>query len=246
MWNSMSRIPPTPSLTWRSCWPARAEPPVDPVLHRPDLPERLALEPGAVDDLARQVEERLPDPLVPGRHPRLDQRLALPEGPARRVVGAVGGERQRQRAAGPLGPEPEVDPVDRALLRHRGQRPDQPLGQAREVRPARHDLRPVRLALVLVDEAEVDVGRVVELGPPVLAERDHREPGGRPLAVRADVHAAARSARGEPAPPSPGPAPDTRRPAPTAPGSSSRDPRPRAGPGGRSGTARGASPGGAR
>ncbi len=168
--------------------PARAQPHVDPVLHRPDLPERLALEPGAVDDLARQVDERLPDPLVPGGHPRLDQRLALPEDPARRMVAAVGGERQRQRTAGPLGPEPEVDPVDGALLRHRGQRPDQLLGQAREVRPARHDLRSVRLALVLVDEAEVDVGRVVELGPPVLAERDHREAGGRPLAVRADVH----------------------------------------------------------
>ena len=48
--------------------PARAQPHVDPVLHRPDLPERLALEPGAVDDLARQVDERLPDPLVPGGH----------------------------------------------------------------------------------------------------------------------------------------------------------------------------------
>ena len=165
----------------------RAQTPVDPVLHRPDLSERLALEPGSVDDLARQIEKRLPHPLVPGGHPRLDQRLALPESPARRMVGAVGGERERQRAAGPLGPEPEVDPVHGALLRHRGQRPDQMLGQTREVRPARHDLRPVRLALVLVDEAEVDVGRVVELGAPVLAERDHREPGGHPLAVGGDV-----------------------------------------------------------
>src|SRR5262249_26377945 len=72
---------------------ARAQPPVDPILHRPDLAEGLALEAGAVDDLLRQIEDRLPPPLGARRHPGLDQRLALPQGAARSVVGAV----RRQR-----------------------------------------------------------------------------------------------------------------------------------------------------
>ena len=88
--------PPDTELDVALLLPARAEAPVDPVLHRPDLAERLALEPGAVDDLARQVEERLPDPLVPGGHARLDERLALPEGPAR-----LHGRRGRRRAGAP-------------------------------------------------------------------------------------------------------------------------------------------------
>ena len=67
---------------------------VDPALHRADLADGLALQAGSIGDLARELEEGLSDALVPGRHPRLDQRLALPEGPARRVIGAVRGERQ--------------------------------------------------------------------------------------------------------------------------------------------------------
>src|SRR5262249_9367008 len=116
----MSRIPPTPSLTCRSCWPrARSSRSIRFFMARTS--DRLAPDAGAAGHRPRPVHERLAEPRIAGGEPGLDERLALPQGAAALVVLAVGGQGQGQGPGGALGTQAEVDPVRRPLLRHAGE-----------------------------------------------------------------------------------------------------------------------------
>ena len=93
--------------------------PIDLALHAANRRHHAFVEPLAIDDPARQVHELRADPLVAGRHARLEQRLALPRRRALAVVGVVALERECDRAHAPLGPQSHVDPEDVALVGHR-------------------------------------------------------------------------------------------------------------------------------
>ena len=85
--NSISRMPPRPSLTLVRLVPLRADGVVDLPLHRADGRDDALVEARTIDDLARQIQEARADPLVAGGDPRLDERLALPQLGALPVVG---------------------------------------------------------------------------------------------------------------------------------------------------------------
>jgi hypothetical protein len=187
-----------------------------------------------------QIEERLPHPLVPAAIRALISAWRSQRAP-RVVVGAVGGERERGGPPVPSGRSRRStrQTVPSSVIAVSARPAARPGAQ---VRPARHDLRPVRLALVLVDETEVDVGREVELGAPCLPSAITANPvgvAGRRGDVRGPVARVESRLHHRPG------LRQTRRPAPTAPGWSPRDPRPRGGPGGRSAQLA-ASPAGAR
>ena len=85
----------------------------------------------------------------------------------------------RERTLAPGGPEPHVDFVQAARFGRRRQGRDEPLRQARIVKPRTQSLPAVRLARVsgkVVDEHEVEIGGRGHFARAELAERDNCDP----------------------------------------------------------------------
>ena len=125
-------------------------------LGAPDVVDRADAELLRVDERRHALDERRPDPRVPGDGPGLDHRLAFPRGRLVLVVVERRLQAPRQDAAAAAGAEGRVDPERDPLGRRLRQRADQRRrGAFRLV---------LRLgAAVRVHEDEVDVARVVEL-----------------------------------------------------------------------------------
>ncbi len=171
--------------------PPPAQLAVDALLHGPDGRQDALVHAGPVDDVAGEVHEARAHARVPGRHPRLEQRLALPRLGALPVVGPVAVERQRDGARAPLGAQPQVDAEDVALVGDR-------LDDGRHIAAHAGEVLAVgdpalgaagRLALGAVDEHQIDVRRVVQLLAAQLAHADHCPAGLLPRLVerRADA-----------------------------------------------------------
>ncbi len=160
--------------------PAAGQLAVDLTLHPADRRDHGRVDTGAIDDFADQLHEPDADALVARRHPRLEQRLALPRRRPLAVVGLVALDRQREGADASLRAQPHVDPEDVALVGHRLDDLDDLAAHAAEVLAVGQAAlaRPRRLALRAVDEHEVDVGRVVQL---LAAELAHADDGQRRL-----------------------------------------------------------------
>src|SRR5262249_30145743 len=88
---------------------AGLERPVDLLLHPADGGNDARVGARAVHERAGPLDEARADLLVARRHPRLEEGLALPTLAALGAVGAVGVERERDRARPPLWTEPQVD-----------------------------------------------------------------------------------------------------------------------------------------
>ncbi len=125
--------------------------------------------------LARQAQNRVAlgleggaDRGVAGDEPRAGERLMLPRPRLLALVAAEAGERRRHQALGAIGAQPEIDVVERAGGRHAGEPGDE---APREPQIALLS----RVVGVVVEEDEVEVGRVAQLLAAELAETDDRE-----------------------------------------------------------------------
>ena len=110
-----------------------------------------------------------------GDRPRLDPRVALPFAALRDEVRLERLEARHQRSRIAIGPEPQVDAEGESVLGHRGEQRDELAAQVEEIFVVRELARPVGIALIRIDEHQVDVGRNIELAPAELAHADHRE-----------------------------------------------------------------------
>ena len=120
---------------------------------------------------------RAPNPGEADDHARARERHVLP-GPGlgllvARETADLGGERPgaARRA------QPHIDVVERAVIGLRGQRIDQPLGQAGEILRAVERTLAVRfgvLVVEIVDQDQVEIGTRGHLAPAELAHGQHR------------------------------------------------------------------------
>ena len=151
-------------------------------LHAADLVDRRLGELGREDDGRHGVDERRTEVRVSRHGARLDHRLALPRRGLARVVLAHRFERSRERPTPAPRPKRRIDAQRDPLGRRLREQPDEACARALR------RLLPFGSA-PLVDEHDVDIRRVVELGAAELAERDHRHArGGRIPARRGDAH----------------------------------------------------------
>ncbi len=137
--------------------------------HREDVDERVARAGGAEDRPHAVFEKCLRDAAVARGVAGLDEGLPLPRSRAPLEISEVLGERDDERAALAVGPEPQVDPIERAILGRLRKDLDDATGE-RRVEGAL-----ARGARRIAHEDEIDVGGVVELRAPELAEGDHGE-----------------------------------------------------------------------
>jgi hypothetical protein len=145
-----------------------------PASHRLDIADEAVALGDLPDHRLDQRQELAPESQVAGDRPGLEQGLELPGlGPAL-VVDAVAGEGPDQRPGLAFRAEVGVDRPDRALagvlrahLHESGRELGGDLGGHRLVDPVGR----------LEDVEHVDVGDVVQLVPPALAEGDHRKAG---------------------------------------------------------------------
>ena len=125
-----------------------------------------------------------------GHRARLEPRVAFPRAALRHQVLLEAGERQRQRAAVAVGTQSHVDAEHEAVDGGIRQRTDDAPAEAVEELAVGDRPRAVGVALVRIDEHEIDVRRHVELAAAELAEGEdvHRLPcavgGGARLAER--------------------------------------------------------------
>src|SRR5262249_22339788 len=157
----------------------RADGAVDLALHRADRRDDARVEPRAIDGLARQAHVPGADRRIAGRDARLDQRLPLPQLGALARGGGVPVEGGAARPPPPLGPQAQIDGEHVALVGDLLEQRGELAADAGEIlavgRAARAAAR--RLAVLAVDEHQIDVGRVVELLAAELAHRDDRDAG---------------------------------------------------------------------
>ena len=133
----------------------------------------------AIDERSDRLQERAAQVEVAGDRPALDQGLPLPGASTRHVVAQSGVQRACQCALFAVGPQPHVDPVGDAHRRVLGQQADDLGSHPPEELGIGDDPGTEGLTLLIVEEYEVDVGAVVELGAAELAQSQHDEPSGR-------------------------------------------------------------------
>ncbi len=147
---------------------------VDLTLDRMDVPDRGVVEMLAPHIGLEHAQEGLTGPAVPRHDARLDERRTLPVLAVPLVVelGRVG--REGERMAGDMRPEAQVGPehvaVSGLLLEQIDERAGQACGQRhRRLRP------PIGQTLLVEEDDEVDIARVVELARTVLAHAEHED-----------------------------------------------------------------------
>ena len=168
--NSISRIPPRPTLTLRS--PSAG--PFGAPLVAGDFLERGVVEIPAIHERLHEVDERPSQRVVPRDRPRLDQRESLKGFTQRVVVVRVLLQRAGHIALSPHRTQTQVDPIQVALGGVVAER-------LRELsRQFLEELVVCGCVWVgrLVDIDQVDVGAVVQLHATQLAHADHGEAAG--------------------------------------------------------------------
>ena len=123
MVNSTSRMPPCPVLTSVSLSPNWPDFVLDPPLERLDLVDLGDAQILAIDERLDRLEEFLAEPGIAGDGANLDEGLPFPGSAQRVVIGKRAGQRARQRAALPFGPQPQIDAVRLAAVGVRAQEP---------------------------------------------------------------------------------------------------------------------------
>ena len=185
MVNSTSRMPPRPVLTSRVASPGAARLLLDRALERLDLVDLGEAEVFAIDERLDGLEELPAELEVAGDGADLDQRLPLPGAAQRVVVGQRAGQGPGERAALALGPQAQVDAVGLAAVGVADSRRTTSADHAAEELAFRASVSrgPRGLALLVVDEHQVDVAGVVQLLAAELAEGEDDHRPGWPLAT---------------------------------------------------------------
>ncbi len=158
---------------------------------RADLPVQLAQRVDRAEVEIAAIDERHDEPLelarrVAAEHrsrhdAALDPREAFPVARARDEVALEHREARHERARVAVGTQSHVDAEHEAVGRHVGERRDQRAAEAREERVVRDrtdrhvGIDRARLAVVGVDEDQVDVGRDVQLAAAELAHADDHQ-----------------------------------------------------------------------
>ncbi len=106
---------------------------------------------------------------------RLQPCVALPRAPLGDQVLLERRKGHREGPAFAVGSQPHVDAKDIAIRRDLVQRADDAPAEPLEELAIGQRLRAIRLAVLRVDEDEIDVGGHVELAPAELAHADHHE-----------------------------------------------------------------------
>ena len=156
--------------------PAVAAMRVDLPLDRMDVADRGEVEMAAPQERPQPAEQALADRLLARDHARLDQRRALPVLAVALVVLRGVLDRQRQRLAGRMRPQPQVDPEHVALLGALLEQVDQRAGQ-----PHGERHRTVAAAAAQPfgreQDDQVEVAGVVQLERAELAHAEHGDAG---------------------------------------------------------------------
>ena len=150
---------------------------VDPALHRVDVGDGGEIQAAAPDEGADRLQEAVPERQVAGDRAGLDHGGTLPVLAQAFVVGQGGVERDGGRRRGRVGAQPQVGAEDVAVgvaRLHQGdqvaRQPGREGADAIGGSSARVDRRgPV------IDQDEVDIGRVVQFGGTQLAHREGDE-----------------------------------------------------------------------
>ena len=138
---------------------------LEPDLGAADLVDRGLVEVARVHELADALDERGGEGQVARGGTRLDHRLAFPGGGLALVVGEGRSERSGERPGAAAGPKGEVDPERDPFGGRVGQIGDHVGSRRLGAVPAR---------LIAMEQQEVDVARVVQLGAAQLPQRDDR------------------------------------------------------------------------
>ena len=160
---------------------------LDAAFERLDAADIGPREPAPVDPGLKVDEQLLSERLIAADETALYPGLPFPCAAKLVVVIERGREPRHRRPDTAMRPQPQVHAIRAAEV---GRLADQPHGLLHgplEKLLVGAGLRPLGPPLERIDEDEVDVARIVELGAAELAERDRRE--GRPLAPRAAGHA---------------------------------------------------------
>ncbi|MNM95080.1 hypothetical protein D3C81_1075070 [compost metagenome] len=116
----------------------------------------------------RRVERRY--------HAALDPGVALPFAPLHHQVFLQHAQAARQRTGIAIGPQPHVDAEHVAVGGHLGKQVDQAAAEADEVLMVGQAARAaLRVAVFVIQEDQVDIGRDIELAPAELAHADHHQ-----------------------------------------------------------------------
>ena len=154
--------------------PACAARGVDLLLDRPDVLRRSEVQMAAPDEGLQRFEERLPCLDIAGDGPRLNHRRPLPVAPGIAVIMLGGAHRHGRRGGARIGAEAKVGAEHIALRRLLPDDPHQALRQPREGRlyaaPAG-----VGRAVLVVEQDQVDIARIVELGGAELAHTEREQ-----------------------------------------------------------------------
>ena len=175
--NSISRMPPRPSLT--SCpgtvttaWPRKA---VDLSLHRVDIGDGRVVEILAPDERREFAEEARSEREIPATGRALMKAARSQFWPNGLVIDERGRHRDRDRGGAGVGTQPEIHAQHVSVGGALPEKLDQSLRDP-HVERRRYDTRGQGRRGGVVDDHEVDVARVVEFAAASLAEHQHRDP----------------------------------------------------------------------
>ena len=157
---------------------------LDAALERLDAGDVGEAEVAAIDPRLEPVEQLAAQVEVAGDRPGFDERLPLPGAALHVVVGERAVEAQAERAARAFGPQPQVDAVGDAQVGRLGEQADEFFAEPLEELLVADRAAGVGLAVLLVEEDEVDVAGVVQLDAAELAEAEDDEAAA--LAVAAE------------------------------------------------------------
>ena len=159
--------------------PDPAVPPigVDLPLDRVDVADRGEIEMAPPQERLQPAQQALADRLFARHHPRLDQRGALPVLAVALVVLRGILDRQGERLAGRMRPQPQVDPEHVALLGAVLEQVDQRAGQAHGERH-RAVAAPVGQPVACEQDDQVEIAGIVQLERAELAHAEHGDARG--------------------------------------------------------------------
>ncbi len=128
----------------------------DAAFHGHDLPQYILVDGPRIAEGLDHLQKLRCQRSVSRHAARLDQHHPLPGLTPLRVVILVAGERTGQRPRIPLGPQPQINPVERAFRRHAAHLGDECLGQAvEELMVGQHRARSLALAGQLLENASL-------------------------------------------------------------------------------------------
>jgi len=160
---------------------ARAARGVDLLLDRPYVLRRVEIEMAAPDERLQGLQKRLARLNVTCDRARLDHGRALPVAPGRAVIDLRRADRDGRRGGARIGAQPEVGAEHVALRRLLAHDAHELLREPRED-PLHAASADIRRPVLVVEQDQVDIARIVEFPGPELAHAE-REQAGTPLRI---------------------------------------------------------------